>query len=84
MIIRLSKGKNDKSGTLTCLRDDGSSTWQKSSDYFAYHDLIHYAVETTLGFRDAFLGLVAKGKGLDEFGTRNGDLFSCRQIFYRK
>lgn len=72
MKIRLTKAKEDKLGTLTCLRDDGSVTWQPSSPYFARHDLIHYAVETTLGYREGFLGLVAAGKGLDEFGTRNG------------
>ncbi|HZO90422.1 MAG TPA: hypothetical protein VFB38_19000 [Chthonomonadaceae bacterium] len=72
MVIRLSKGKNGKPGTLTCIREDGSTTWQRSSDFFAYHDLIHYAVETTLGYKDAFLGLVAKGRDLDSFGTRDG------------
>jgi hypothetical protein len=72
MRIRLSKGKEDKPGTLTCTRDDGSCTWQRSSPFFALHDLIHYAVETTLGYEDAFFGLVARGKDLDAFGTRNG------------
>ena len=72
MIIRLSKGRNEKPPTLTCLRDDGSCTWQRSSDYFARHDLIHYAVETTLGYREAFFGLVAQGRDLDAFGTRDG------------
>src|SRR5690348_5973925 len=72
MIIRLSKGKRDKPPTLTCVRDDGSSTWQRSTDYFAYHDLVHYAVETTLGYKNAFLGLVTQGRDLESFGTRNG------------
>jgi hypothetical protein len=72
MVIRLSKGRNGGSRTLTCVRDDGTSTWQRSSDFFAYHDLIHYAVETTLGYREAFLGLVAQGRDLDSFGTRDG------------
>lgn len=72
MQIRLSKGKHGKNGALTCLRADGSCTWQASTDYFARHDLIHYAVETTLGYREAFLGLVAQGRDLDSFGTKNG------------
>src|SRR5215212_3397120 len=81
MIIRLAKGKNGKPPTLTCVRDDGSSTWQRSTDYFAHHDLIHYAVETTLGYREAFLGLVAAGKDLDAFGTRNGvkDVYTLQE-----
>ena len=72
MNIRMTKAKVNKPGALTCLRDDGSSTWQHSSAYLAYHDLVHYAVETTLGYGDAFLGLVAKGRDLDSFGTKNG------------
>ena len=72
MIIRLTKAADAKPGTLTCLREDGSRTWQPSTDYFVRHDLIHYAVETTLGYQEAFYGLLAKGKDLDDFGTRNG------------
>ena len=72
MTIRLTKGRNGKPPTLTCLRDDGSCTWQVSSDYFARHDLIHYAVETTLGFQQAFFGLLAQGRDLNSFGTRGG------------
>src|SRR4051794_2520929 len=81
MIIRLAKGKNGKPPTLTCVRDDGTSTWQRSTEYFAHHDLIHYAVETTLGYTEAFLGLVATGKDLDAFGTRNGvkDVYTLQE-----
>jgi len=81
MILRLTKPKGDKPGTFTCIRDDGSCTWQRSSDYFAHHDLIHYAVETTLGYGDAFLGMVAKGRDLDAFGTRNGvkDVYTAEE-----
>ena len=82
MIIRLTKGKADKPGTLTCVRDDGSQTWQQSTPYFARHDLIHYAVETTLGYREAFWGLVAQGKGTDKFGTKRGvkDTYTLRRL----
>src|SRR5438094_310694 len=72
MIFRLAKGKNGRPPTLICVREDGSLTWQRSSDFFAYHDLMHYAVETTFGYREGFLGLVAQGRDLDSFGTRNG------------
>ena len=81
MIIRLTKAKSEKPGTLTCLRDDGTCTWQRSSVYLAYHDLIHYAVETTLGYGNAFLGLVAKGRDIDSFGTKNGvkDVYTAEE-----
>lgn len=72
MIIRLARGKNNKPPTLTCIRDDGSVTYQAAGERFAYHDLVHYAVETTLGYPDAFFGMVARGRDLGDFGTRNG------------
>jgi hypothetical protein len=54
-------------------RADGTTTWQKRSgptaEFFAVHDLTHYAVETTLGFHRAFYGLVAEGWELSDFGT---------------
>ncbi|HET7190157.1 MAG TPA: hypothetical protein VFI52_18520 [Gemmatimonadaceae bacterium] len=54
-------------------RADGTSTWQKrrgpTADFFAIHDLTHYAVETILGFDRAFYGLVAEGWDLGDFGT---------------
>lgn len=80
MLIRLSKPANGASPTLTCIRGDGSVTWQRSSPYFAFHDLLHYAIETTLGYRCAFFGLVAAGRDLDQFGTRSGmkDTYTCK------
>src|SRR5262249_62175861 len=35
---------------------------------FPVHDLVHYCVESTLGFRDAFFGLIAAGWNLEDFG----------------
>ena len=72
MIIHWTRGKDDTPPILTCLRDDGSVTYQKSSAFFVMHDFLHYAVESTLGFRDAFYGMVAQGRDLDSFGTQNG------------
>jgi len=48
---------------LTCIRDDGSVDVQRSAQgaFFALHDLLHYAVESTLGLRQAFLGLLGRG-----------------------
>jgi hypothetical protein len=54
-------------------RADGTRTWQKRSgptaEFFAVHDLTHYAVETTLGATRGFYGLVADGWALADFGT---------------
>jgi len=70
MILRFTKG-DGKPDTLTCVRDDGSVTFASSS-VGTRHDLLHYAVETTLGCTEAFYGLVAAGRDIDDFGTRDG------------
>ncbi len=72
LTIRIKK-KSDGSAALTCLRPDGSSTWQRQEGaqaaFFPFHDLTHYAVETTLGHRKGFYGLVASGWDLTDFGA---------------
>jgi hypothetical protein len=74
MLIRLTKAKNSgKQDRLTCVRDDGSQTSWALSSHFAQHDLLHYVVETTLGLEEAFFGLIARGREIDSFGTRDGE-----------
>lgn len=62
--------KADGAGVLRCVRADGSVTWQKQTDrhaaYFALHDLTHFAVETTLGYRRGFFGLIAEGWDIED------------------
>jgi hypothetical protein len=62
--------RSDGAGVLRCIRDDGSVTWQKQTNrhaaYFALHDLTHFAVETTLGLRRGFFGLIAEGWDIEE------------------
>jgi len=38
----------------------------KHAAYFALHDLTHYAVETALGYRHAFFGLIAEGWDVED------------------
>jgi hypothetical protein len=53
---------------LTCIRDDGTTTYTKSRHvFFGTHDLMHYAVETTLGLRQSFFALVASGWAMTSF-----------------
>jgi hypothetical protein len=79
LTIRLSR-RSDGAVLLELRRADGTVTWQKrtgpAAEFFAVHDLTHYAVESTLGYRGAFFGLVAEGWDLSDFGTpwRRGPL----------
>ncbi|WP_180540134.1 hypothetical protein [Nevskia soli] len=54
----------DGTGLLRCIRQDGSVTWQKQTRHaahFAMHDLTHFVVESVLGYRRGFFGLIAEG-----------------------
>ncbi|MEX0289041.1 MAG: hypothetical protein AB3N14_08000 [Flavobacteriaceae bacterium] len=66
MLLRFKKGKGGP-GTLSCLRADGSSSYTKLHPDIELHDIIHYVVETELGFNNAFYGLVASGFDIDDF-----------------
>ena len=61
--VQLTK-RADGSVVLRCVRRDGSATWQhhiKHASFYPFHDLRHFAVETTLDLRKGFYGLIADG-----------------------
>jgi hypothetical protein len=66
----------DSSTVLRCTRQDGSITWQhqtRHAAHFVLHDLTHYAVETSLGYKNGFFGLLTEGWDIDDTtgkGTR--------------
>ncbi len=72
LLIRIKKNK-DGSAALTCVRSDGSATWQRQNGklgaVFPPHDLTHYSVETTLGYNHAFFGLIADGWEISDFAA---------------
>ena len=70
--IRL-KRHADGSAALTCTRADGSVTWQRQQGklglVFPAHDLTHYAVETVMGHKNGFYGLLAAGWEMKDFAA---------------
>jgi len=66
MKIRFKKGKKG-TDVLECVREDGTVTWSHVRPGMMVHELLHYAVETELGFKNAFYGILAKGYGIEEF-----------------
>lgn len=66
--VRLKK-TGDGPAVLTCVRPDGSATWHRLPDAFPVHDLTHFVVETTLGFRRGFFGMMAEGWDITDFGS---------------
>ena len=67
------KKSPDGGASLTCTRADGTVTWQRQklqhAAFFPRHDLTHFAVETVLGQRNGFYGLLAAGWDLSDFGA---------------
>jgi hypothetical protein len=72
LIVRMKKHP-DGAASLMCVRTDGTNTWQTPKGaqgfFFAQHDLTHYAVETVLGCRQGFYGLLADGWNITDFGA---------------
>jgi len=66
MVIHIKKGR-DGPATIACIRADGTRTWSKEHPFFPVHDLTHCAVESVLGFNEAFFGLIAAGWNIDDF-----------------
>jgi len=72
LAIRFKKNADGRS-SLSCTRPDGSTTWQtlggQQAAFFPRHDLTHYAVETVLGHKRGFYGLLAAGWDISDFAN---------------
>ena len=72
LAIRL-KRHADGSAALTCTRPDGSVTWQRQQGarglVLPTHDLTHYSVETAMGYKKGFFGLIAAGWEMSDFAA---------------
>ena len=66
------KKRGDGDAVVTFVRDNGSATSGRlgSGGFGAVHDLTHYAVETTLGLRQGFYGLLAQGWDIPDFEVK--------------
>lgn len=66
MEIKFTK-KPDAEHVISCIRKDGSISWQHSSTFFIMHDLCHYAAETVMNWKHGFYGIVAAGTHITAF-----------------
>ena len=73
--LRLELSKRNDGGTaLRWVRANGTDAFQrhhgKTAQFFPLHDLAHYSVETVLGTRQGFFGLLADGWELADIGGK--------------
>lgn len=52
-------------------RNNGTETWMQADDFFVRHDLSHYAIEKTLGYSTAFMGMLNNGMDIRDFENRD-------------
>jgi hypothetical protein len=70
--MQLSITKNtNKPHVLLYKRDNGTETWMSTGEFFVRHDLSHYAIEKTLGYNTAFMGMINNGMDIRDFEDRN-------------
>ena len=67
------KKRDNGDAVMTFVRDDGSATSGRlgAGGFGAVHDLTHYVVESTLGLRAGFFGLLAQGWNIPDFEVRS-------------
>lgn len=74
-LIATKQGRRDKYDALRCVRRDGSATTASMPRQgILPHDLLHYVVETALGYRHGFLGQVAGGADIGFAMAQSHDL----------
>ncbi len=60
MKIQIKKRSNSKH-VISYLRDGLETYWIEADNFLVLHDLCHFAIETTLGYKTSFWGLIASG-----------------------
>ncbi|MCX6953261.1 MAG: hypothetical protein NTV51_14000 [Verrucomicrobia bacterium] len=75
MLVRfLKNAPSDPADRLICIRPDGTTTWSHlPRQGILPHDAFHFVIETTLEWRDALFGHVARGDALDRVSARLHD-----------
>ena len=83
MIISIKK-REGKKHIISYKRNLGDECWIEADDFLVMHDLSHYAIEKTLNFNSAFLGMVKSGVNPSEFENKENrnKLFISDEAWY--
>jgi hypothetical protein len=64
--IQIKKRANSKH-IISYVRDGLETYWIEADNFLVLHDLCHFVIETTLGYKSAFWGLVNSGINPSDF-----------------
>lgn len=64
------KKKSSTKHTISYIRAGYQDYWIEADNFLVIHDLCHYAIETSLQYKNAFWGLVANGINPSIFENR--------------
>jgi len=64
--IQIKKRANSKH-IISYLRDGPEPYWIEADNFLVLHDICHFTIETTLGYKTAFWGLVNSGINPSDF-----------------
>ncbi len=65
--MKITFTKKKESFIVSIERDDGTVDWTKTIMPLAYHDIIHYVLETELNYKRGFYGLINEGFAMVDF-----------------
>lgn len=61
------KKRQGKKHIISYQREGKDLHWVEADDFLILHDLSHYAIETTLGYKTAFWGMIKDGVDPEQF-----------------
>ena len=64
------KKKSSTKHTISYIREGYQNYWIEADNFLVIHDLCHFAIETSLQYKNAFWGLVANGINPSIFENR--------------
>ena len=67
MKIEFKKGLINKPNVLSITRSNGTTSWCKLQPGLEDHDLAHFAVESVMGYKKGFYGLIDGGIEVKDF-----------------
>lgn len=83
MEIQIKKRQGQKH-SIRYIREGLPDHWIEADDFLVLHDLCHYAIETSLSYKEAFWGMISRGidPALFQDKQKRDQLFIADEAWY--